>query len=45
VEFPDGWVHVRTSNTEPIMRIYAEAPNPEKAQTYADEVMEILKTM
>ena len=45
VEFPDGWVHVHTSNTEPIMRIYAEAPNPEKAQTYADEVMEILKTM
>jgi len=45
VEFPDGWVHVRTSNTEPIMRVYAEAPSPEKAQAYADEVMEILKTM
>ncbi|PKP30257.1 MAG: phosphoglucosamine mutase [Bacteroidetes bacterium HGW-Bacteroidetes-16] len=45
VEFPDGWVHVRTSNTEPIMRVYAEAPSPEKAQAYADEVMELLRTM
>ncbi|MBU3928416.1 MAG: phosphoglucosamine mutase [Bacteroidetes bacterium] len=45
VEFPDGWVHVRTSNTEPIMRVYAEAPSPEKAQAYADEVMELLKTV
>jgi phosphomannomutase len=42
VEFPDGWVHVRTSNTEPIMRVYAEAPTPEKAQTYAQEVMKII---
>lgn len=43
VEFPDGWVHLRTSNTEPIMRIYAEAPSPERAQAYADEVMGIIK--
>jgi phosphomannomutase len=27
VEFPDGWVHVRASNTEPILRIIAEAEN------------------
>jgi len=45
VEFPDGWVHVRTSNTEPIMRVYAEAPSLGKAQAYADEVMELLKTV
>ena len=25
IDFPDGWVHVRKSNTEPIIRIYAEA--------------------
>ncbi|MFA5418310.1 MAG: phosphoglucosamine mutase [Bacteroidales bacterium] len=42
VEFPDGWVHVRTSNTEPIMRVYAEAPTPEKARVYAEEVMKII---
>ncbi len=42
VEFPDGWVHLRTSNTEPIMRVYAEAPSMEKAQAYADEVMSVI---
>ncbi len=42
VEFPDGWVHLRTSNTEPIMRVYAEAPSMEKAQAYADEVMAVV---
>ena len=25
IDFPDGWVHIRKSNTEPIIRIYAEA--------------------
>ena len=25
IDFPDGWVHIRKSNTEPILRIYAEA--------------------
>ena len=43
VEFPDGWVHLRTSNTEPIMRVYAEAPSIEKAQAYADEVMLVIQ--
>jgi phosphomannomutase len=43
VEFPDGWVHLRTSNTEPIMRVYAEAPSIEKAQAYADEVMSVIQ--
>jgi len=28
VDFPDGWVHIRGSNTEPIVRIIAEAPRP-----------------
>ncbi len=43
VEFPDGWVHLRTSNTEPIMRIYAEATSAEKAQLYADEAMKVIE--
>ncbi len=30
VIFPDSWVHVRESNTEPIVRIYAEAPDRER---------------
>jgi phosphomannomutase len=31
---PDGWVHVRPSNTEPIVRIFIEAPTSEKAGEY-----------
>jgi phosphomannomutase len=32
VDFADGWVHVRASNTEPIARIIAEAPTRERAE-------------
>jgi len=32
VNFPDRWVHMRGSNTEPIIRIYAEAPTEQVAQ-------------
>jgi phosphomannomutase len=42
VDFPDGWVQVRSSNTEPILRIYAECTSPEKAQQYADDVIKLL---
>jgi phosphomannomutase len=31
IDFPDSWVHLRKSNTEPIIRIIAEAPTKEKA--------------
>jgi len=34
ISFPDRWVHLRKSNTEPIIRIYTEAPT----QTEADEL-------
>jgi phosphomannomutase len=43
IEFPDGWVQLRTSNTEPIIRIYAESTSREKAEHYATQVMELLK--
>ncbi len=43
IDFPDGWVHLRTSNTEPIMRVYAESTSMEKAQKYADEVIDLIK--
>lgn len=26
LDFPDGWVHLRSSNTEPVVRVYPEAP-------------------
>ncbi len=43
IEFQDGWVQLRTSNTEPIMRIYAESTSREKADEYAAQVMALLK--
>jgi len=38
VDFPDRWVHFRKSNTEPIVRIYTEAPTMEEAEKLAEEV-------
>lgn len=42
VEFSDGWVHLRPSNTEPILRVYAESTSPEKADQYAREVIRLI---
>jgi phosphomannomutase len=43
VDFPDSWVHFRKSNTEPIVRIYTEAPTKEKAEALANSVIESIK--
>ncbi len=43
IDFPDGWVQLRTSNTEPIIRVYAESTSMEKANAYAEKVMGLLK--
>lgn len=43
IDFPEGWVHLRKSNTEPIIRIYSEASTEEIAQNLAESVMEIIK--
>ena len=37
IDFPDSWVHLRRSNTEPIIRIIAEAPTEARAQALVDE--------
>ena len=42
IDFPDGWVHLRTSNTEPIMRVYAESTSMENAHKYANEVISLI---
>ena len=42
IDFPAGWVHLRKSNTEPIIRIYSEASTPEEADALAKSVMEII---
>ncbi|MBI5009301.1 MAG: phosphoglucosamine mutase [Bacteroidia bacterium] len=43
IETLNGWVQVRKSNTEPIMRIYAEGPTISEADGLADRVIEIVK--
>lgn len=39
IDFAEGWVHVRKSNTEPIIRIYAEAKTEKVAQKLIDQVI------
>ncbi|NLF31166.1 MAG: phosphoglucosamine mutase [Planctomycetes bacterium] len=41
IDLPSGWVHVRASNTEPIMRIIAEAPARDAAEALVEEVRQI----
>ncbi len=45
VDWPDRWVHVRPSNTEPIVRVIAEAPNAADAERLCKEVGAILMTV
>jgi phosphomannomutase len=45
VEFDKDWVHLRTSNTEPIIRIYAESHTETMANNIAKRMMEDIKEM
>jgi len=40
-DFDDGWIHLRTSNTEPVMRIIVEATEKKVGEKYFDAVLEI----
>jgi phosphomannomutase len=40
-DFEDGWLHLRASNTEPVMRVIVEAKNRSIAQKYIDAVLNI----
>jgi len=44
-DFDDGWLHLRASNTEPVMRVIVEAKNQRTAQRYIDAVVNIRKEM
>ena len=39
------WVHLRRSNTEPIIRVYSEAEDEAKAEMIASEVIAMVKTI
>lgn len=39
IDFSDSWVHIRASNTEPILRIYTEAKTPEAANDLAQKII------
>jgi len=43
IEHANGWVQIRKSNTEPVIRIYAEGRTAEEAEYLADNVIEIVK--
>ena len=45
IDFPDKWVHLRKSNTEPIIRIYSEAHTMEEAEKLGGEMIEIIREM
>ena len=42
IDFEQGWVHLRPSNTEPIIRIYAEAENETEAERLVNEILQII---
>ncbi len=44
-DFDDGWLHLRTSNTEPVMRIIVEAKDQPTAQKYIDVVSNIRRNI
>ena len=45
IEFDHGWVHLRKSNTEPIIRIYAESRDLNSANLLADQIINEIKTL
>lgn len=45
IDFADKWVHLRKSNTEPIIRVYSEASTIEEADGIAQEVMRVVENM
>lgn len=45
IDFPDRWVHLRKSNTEPIIRVYSEAPTMEQAEELGKQLMQVVLDM
>ncbi|MCM1028421.1 MAG: phosphoglucosamine mutase [Pseudoflavonifractor sp.] len=45
IDFPQSWVHLRKSNTEPIIRIYSEAATMAEADALADKIKAVIKRL
>lgn len=45
IDFPENWVHLRKSNTEPIIRIYTEAKSQQEADDLAQRMIEEIKSI
>jgi len=45
IDFPDKWVHLRKSNTEPIIRVYSEASTMQAADEIGKKIMDIVYAM
>lgn len=45
IDFPDCWVHLRKSNTEPIIRVYSEAQTMEQADELGKRLMQVVYDM
>lgn len=45
IDFPDKWVHLRKSNTEPIIRVYSEAHTMDEADELGKKIMQVVYDM
>lgn len=45
IDFPEKWVHLRKSNTEPIIRVYSEAHTMQEAEGIGGEVMDVIREL
>lgn len=45
IDFPDKWVHLRKSNTEPIIRIYSEAASADAAEKIGKEIIDLIREL
>lgn len=45
IDFPDKWVHLRKSNTEPIIRVYSEASSMDEADALGKKIMQVVYDM
>jgi len=45
IDFADGWVHLRKSNTEPIIRVYSEAATMDHANALAQKVIDVVNSL